>query len=219
LPPGATARGFRLAARPKGRHLAARLKQNPVRQTAIYLNHPAMRVLPTLRTQRLVLRPFTLADAPTVKRIAGDAAVAFTTQNIPHPYLDGVAESWIQTHEPTFTRNERLTLAIDFGPRLVGAVGLGFEPAHQRAELGYWIGREYWGQGFATEAARALIHQALEDLALNRVQATHLTRNPASGRVMVKAGMRFEGIHRQHIWKDGVAEDIARYAILRSDLP
>jgi ribosomal-protein-alanine N-acetyltransferase len=188
------------------------------------MREPALRLafrmpdLPTLRTHRLLLRPFTLEDAPTVRRLAGNPAVAHTTQNIPHPYLEGMAEAWIQRHEPEFAQHERLTLAITTPAGLVGAVGLGLEPQHRRAELGYWVGREYWGQGYATEAAIALLHFGFRTLALNRIQATHLTRNPASGRVMVKAGMQFEGVHRQHVWKEGRPEDIARYGILRSEL-
>lgn len=175
--------------------------------------------LPTLHSPRLLLRPFTLADAPIVHRLAGDPAVAHTTQNIPHPYLDGMADAWIETHAPLFASGERLTLAIQMGSNLVGAVALGIERSHQRAELGYWVGQPYWGKGFATEATVAILAFGFRELDLNRIHAVHLTRNPASGRVMQKAGMQFEGIHRQHVWKDGRPEDLARYAALRHDAP
>jgi hypothetical protein len=71
-----------------------------------------MRKLPTLTTERLVLRPFLLSDAKNVQFLAGDREVADTTLTIPHPYLDGMAESWIGMHEGAWTRHESATLAI-----------------------------------------------------------------------------------------------------------
>lgn len=82
-----------------------------------------MRKLPTLETRRLVLRPFLLSDAATVQRLAGDRAVADTTLSIPHPYVDGMAEQWIATHEGAWTRHEMATLAIT-EPEDVEAWGL-----------------------------------------------------------------------------------------------
>lgn len=79
------------------------------------------------------------------------------------------------------------------------------------------MGVPYWGQGIATEAVAALIAQGFDTLDLNRIYATHFARNPASGRVMQKAGMVFEGILRQHLRKADRFEDLVRYGILRSD--
>ncbi len=172
---------------------------------------------PTLQTERLVLRPFVLDDAPTVQRLVGAREIAETTLTIPHPYLDGMAEAWIRTHRAAWEAQDRGTFAIVSNPDgLVGAIGLHFRPPHRRAELGYWIGRPFWNRGYATEAARAVIRFAFETLPLNRIHASHLTRNPASGRVMVKAGMQFEGILRQHVMKWDRPEDLAEYAILRT---
>jgi ribosomal-protein-alanine N-acetyltransferase len=172
---------------------------------------------PHLETERLILRQFSPDDAPEVQRLAGDRAVASTTQTIPHPYQDGVAEAWIATHAPAFERGESVSFAVvrrEAG-QLVGAIGLRLAPQHERAELGYWIGVPYWNQGYATEAARAVITYAFQTLGLNKVYAQHLTRNPASGRVMQKAGMRPEGILRAHVKKWGAFEDLATYSILR----
>lgn len=177
-----------------------------------------MTAQPTLRTDRLVLRPFDLADAPTVQRLAGEREVADTTLTLPHPYLDGMAESWIGGHPEAWGRRERVTFAITAATDgLVGAIALALATQHRRGELGYWIGRPFWNRGYATEAARAVLAFGFETLELNRIHASHLARNPASGRVMVKAGMRFEGTRRQHIVKAGRAEDLADYALLRGD--
>lgn len=174
---------------------------------------------PTLSTKRLLLRPFSLADAPDVFRLAGDWDIASTTLNIPHPYEPGMAESWIATHPEAFDRGETVTFALvrRAGNTFIGAMGLRLEPEHRRAELGYWIGKPYWNQGLATEAARTVVRYGFEELGLNRVYASHLTRNPASGRVMQKVGMIYEGRLRQHILKWGVFEDLELYAILRND--
>lgn len=175
---------------------------------------------PILRTARLVLRPFVLADAPVVQRLAGDENVASTTLNIPHPYEDGMAERWIERQTREWEAQTSLVLAVTTGDDgLVGAVSLALTPAHGRAELGYWIGVPFWNRGYATEAAAALVAYGFDELGLNRVLARHITRNPASGRVISKLGMRPEGVMREHIMKGDEPEDIAIYAILRSDRP
>ncbi len=173
---------------------------------------------PTLATARLSLRPFAVPDAPDVQRLAGAREVAATTLNIPHPYLDGVAEAWIGMHAAAWERGELATFAVtEPSLGLVGAIGLRIERAHRRAELGYWIAVPYWGRGYATEAAVAVIAFGFASLDLNRIYATHLTRNPASGRVMIKAGMRYEGCRRAHIIKWDQFEDLENYAVLRDE--
>ena len=174
--------------------------------------------IPTLQTAQLLLRPFTLDDAPVVQRLAGAREVASTTLNVPHPYEDGMAEAWIGSHEAAWDANERVTLAMTSeGDGVVGAVSLHLNAKHRRGELGYWVGLPYWSRGYATEASAALLGLGFDVLGLNRIQAHHITRNPASGRVMQKLGMEFEGISRQHILTRGEFEDIALYAILSSD--
>jgi RimJ/RimL family protein N-acetyltransferase len=173
---------------------------------------------PTLVSERLVLRPFTLRDAEDVQRLAGAVEVADTTLNIPHPYADGLAEAWIESHEDAFRERERVALAIsDSKGALVGAISLRLELGHERAELGYWIGVPYWGRGYATEAAIAMVGYGFDELGLNRIHANHLARNPASGRVLEKAGFTHEGFHRSHTLKNGCFEDIHSFAVLRAD--
>jgi RimJ/RimL family protein N-acetyltransferase len=169
-----------------------------------------MRKLPTLTTARLVLRRFLLSDATTVQRLAGDREVADTTLAIPHPYPDGMAESWIAAHEGAWTRHEGATLAItEAEAGLVGAISLRIELPQRRAELGYWIGRPYWGHGYATEAVRAMLDFGFRRLSLHRIYAYHFVRNPASARVLAKAGMEHEGTLRGHFYRWGAPEDAA----------
>jgi RimJ/RimL family protein N-acetyltransferase len=175
---------------------------------------------PVLETGRLVLRPFTAADADEVQAIVSDREIASTTLSIPHPYPDGMAAEWIAEHAPAFERGEEVVCAVTLrdGGEIVGAIGIHLDPPHHRAELGYWVARPHWNRGYATEAARALVRWAFETLELHRVQARHLTRNPSSGTVMRKLGMRHEGCLRGHIYKWGVFEDVEVYGILRHEL-
>ena len=173
---------------------------------------------PRLRTERLVLRAFSADDAPTVQRLAGDREAASTTLTIPHPYEDGMAEAWIEGHASNWAERTALILAVTTETDgLVGAVGLHLKLEHLRAELGYWIGVPFWNRGYATEAAEAVMRFGFDELGLNRIQAGHFARNPASGRVMEKLGMTLEAVRREHVLKDDELEDLVLYAVLESD--
>jgi RimJ/RimL family protein N-acetyltransferase len=174
---------------------------------------------PTLETQRLVLRPFVLADAEEVQRQAGDREIASTTLNIPHPYEDGLAEAWILGHPRGFADGHFVVFAIvrRRDEALVGCIGLTIERADNRAEMGYWVGRPYWGQGYATEAAHEMVNYGFSALALVRIHASHLARNPSSGRVMEKVGMVREGCLRKHALKWGLYEDLVLYGLLAEE--
>ena len=174
-----------------------------------------MSVQPTLKTKRLVLRPFTSADAPAVEALAGLREVADTTLNIPHPYPKGDAAVWIATHPGAWDSGTGVVFAIVHEGKFCGVIDIVRDVRHQSGELGYWIGPADWGKGFATEAVVEMIRFGFEDLGLHRIHAAHFTRNPASGRVMAKAGMKVEGINRGLYKKNGVFEDAARYAAVR----
>lgn len=100
---------------------------------------------------------------------------------------------------------------------MCGAIGITINSNYNNAELGYWLGVPYWRQDYATEAASRAIAYGFESLNLHRIYASHLTRNPASGRVLQKIGMTYEGCLRQHIKHWGVYEDLAMYGILASE--
>lgn len=178
-----------------------------------------MRQRATLHTQRLILRPFEITDATDVQRLAGDIAVADTTLNIPYPYEDGMAEQWIATHQPKFEAGELVNFAITIraNGNLAGAIGLVVNRRFDNAELVYWIGRQYWKHGYCTEAGHAVLNYGFTELCLNRIHASHLSRNPASGRVMEKLGMTMEGLLRQHVKKWDKYEDCVEYGILRQE--
>jgi ribosomal-protein-alanine N-acetyltransferase len=173
---------------------------------------------PVLTTERLTLRPFELSDAADLHRLAGAAEVAYNTLRIPHPYPEGAAAEWIATHQQMFEEKREVVFAItlrDSG-EFVGTIGIHLMP-FDKAEIGYWIGVPYWGRGYATEAAGSVIRYGFEELGLNRIESNHFTRNPSSGRIMEKSGMRYEGLLRQAVKKGDEYLDIKFYGILRED--
>jgi RimJ/RimL family protein N-acetyltransferase len=174
---------------------------------------------PSLTTSRLVLRPYTMADAAAVQRMVSNREVASTTLSIPHPYPEDGAVHWLRSIEPKWSDGSGAVFAITLAStgEIVGSIDLRIKPEHQHAEIGYLIAREHWGNGYVTEAAAALLQLGFETLNLRRIFAHHMTHNPASGRVMRKLGMRYEGTMRSHIVKWGEARDIAFYGITRED--
>jgi len=174
---------------------------------------------PILKTERLLLRPFHLEDAPAVEQLAGTKEVADTTLTIPHPYPAGAAEGWIGTHQDEWESGRGANYAIIAKDQeeLIGTVGLSIDGRHRSAELGYWVGPAYWNRGYCTEAARAVIAMAFETLQLHRIESRHFVRNPSSERVMEKLGMKREGVHREAMLKGDRFEDLVSYAILSTD--
>jgi RimJ/RimL family protein N-acetyltransferase len=174
---------------------------------------------PTISTSRLVLRPFQIEDAKRVQQLAGHPLVAATTATIPHPYSDGIAESWIGQHLKWFQTGQGVQFAIVSRSlnTLIGCIDLSISAHQSRAELGYWIGVDFWNQGYCTEAAKAVIHFGFTNLNLNKITSRHLSSNPSSGKVMIKAGMRKEGLLRSEFLKNGQFHDLEVYGILRAE--
>jgi len=171
---------------------------------------------PELTSENLQLRSFCLSDANEVQNLAGNFNVSKTTLNIPHPYEPGIAEEWIGTHQESWETMTGVVYAISLleSDQLAGAISLVIIDG-KKGELGYWIGEPYWGNGYCTEATKAIIKFSFTLLDLQRVIAEHLASNPASGEVMKKAGMH----HIETIQKDdryGKMADIEVYEIQKT---
>jgi len=178
-----------------------------------------MATVPTLNTERLILRRLELSDAPLVYDYMQEREIAYNTLLIPYPYSEGKAEEWItRTHENA-EKDEGFSFAVTrrADGLFMGAIGIGNDQEHKRAEFGYWLGKPHWNQGYMSEAARRVIQFGFEDLNLNRIFAGYFTRNLASRRVMDKAGMTYEGTFRQNILKWGEFVDIGFCSILREE--
>lgn len=174
---------------------------------------------PELNTDRLTLRAFSQEDAKNVQRLAGEKLIADTTLLIPHPYADGMSEEWIGTHAELFNKGTDYIFAItsrDTG-ELIGAIGMTINKKFNSGELGYWVGVPFWNKGYCTEAVNGLLKFGFTELKLNKILAHHFITNPASGKVLMKSGMKLEGTLRQHVRKNGRYLDIKTYGILKSE--
>ena len=158
-----------------------------------------------------------MSDAPDIQHLAGDRDVASTTRDIPHPYEDGTAEKWLKSCQEKAASGQLINFAITLiaGSSFLGVIGIHPDGAGNQAELGYWVGKPYWNQGYATEAVKAVVHHCFTNLKLDRVYAAHFTRNPSSGRVMQKAGMLYEGSQLGPTVKWGTVENLELYGITK----
>jgi ribosomal-protein-alanine N-acetyltransferase len=161
-----------------------------------------------------------MEDAAELQRLAGAREIADTTLRIPHPYRLEHALAWIEQQNSPSVADEIANFAVRLltTGQLIGCVGLrDIDVQLRQAELGFWIGVDWWGHGYAREAARAVLRFGFETLDLNRISAHHMTRNPASGRVLQAIGMRREVLLRQRVQKWTVYEDVVLYAVLRDE--
>lgn len=170
----------------------------------------------TITTDRLILRMFSLMDAARVAQLCNNEKISVRTLNLPYPYTAENAETWIKWHKASFDEDKRYEFAVTdkLTGELYGCVGLGNDQRFHHGEIGYWFGEEYWGRGYATEAARAVIEFAFTVKHYHRVYAHHFAFNPASGRVMQKAGMTWEGVLKEHVLKNGQYVDLVCYGIV-----
>ncbi|WP_240647694.1 GNAT family N-acetyltransferase [Paenibacillus nanensis] len=172
-----------------------------------------------MQTSRLTLRLLKPGDAEAMETLLQEKDIASTTLGIPHPYPSGAAASFIQLRQDAAAKGDGYSFAVldSASSAFMGVIGLHINKNHNHAELGYWIGKPYWGYGYCTEAVKGVMDFAFRELKLNRLYAAALTRNPASYKVMEKSGMKHEGVFRQHLLKWEVYEDVTHYGLLRSE--
>jgi [ribosomal protein S5]-alanine N-acetyltransferase len=165
------------------------------------------------------IREWRHADAADLAKLADDRAVWLGLRDVfPHPYGIGDALAFIAFAE---RMDPRTLLAIEADGELAGGIGYTRRTDVERigAEVGYWLGRGFWGRGIATAALKLLTaHAFATDPELRRLWAVPFARNAASARVLEKCGYRLEGTLRQSAIKDGVVGDQLLYAIVRDDL-
>ncbi|MEM1119859.1 MAG: GNAT family N-acetyltransferase [Bacteroidota bacterium] len=174
---------------------------------------------PELTTERLRLAQPRIADIPRIVQYAGDAKVAATTQNMPHPYHEEDAIFWLNMANTGFRTQTKYIFGIRLNTtdELIGGMGLHLTPEFNRAELGYWIGVPFWNKGYATEAAGVILKFGFEELELNKIHAVHIVENPASGKVMIKNGMIKEGELKEHYKKGAEYRSVMQYRLTRME--
>lgn len=173
----------------------------------------------TLETNRLFLREFQESDLQPIQEFSSDPEVVRYMSWGPNTEKD--TQEFLQRAFKQQQKQPRtdygLAIVLKAENRLIGSGGICVNPDHKEAELGYCFNRRFWGQGYATEAARAFTAFGFEELGLHRIYATCDPANVASARVMEKIGMQREGHLREHLWMKGRWRDSYLYAILEQE--
>jgi ribosomal-protein-alanine N-acetyltransferase len=175
--------------------------------------------LPLLETERTKLRPVTLQDVEDMYRYCSDEAVAEYTSWNPHGTLDDTL-GFIRHLERKYDSGEVAPWGVvdKEENRLIGTCGfVHWDPVHRRAELGYALSRRYWGKGYMTEVAAAIIQFGFTEMDLIRLEARCLVPNIGSARVMEKTGMTYEGTLRKVVLNKGVHCDLKVYSIVKGE--
>lgn len=181
-----------------------------------YFRHP-----PILLTRRLELRPLKMADAESIYLWSRDPDVARYVLWEPHRSIIESRE-YIRYIRGLYRRHLPSSWGITVpGADSIGVIGtigiMGWNPEYRTCEIGYSLGRDFWGKGIMTEAAGEVIRSLFEDLNVYRIEAQHDVRNPASGRVLEKCGMKQEGVLRGRVFNKGEHIDVAMWAVLKPD--
>lgn len=169
-----------------------------------------------IQTEHLLLRPLSRGDIADITRICQDPEIYANTLLIPSPYTEENAAAWLDTIDAARADGKGghdFAIVLRESGCLIGVISLSPLNQHDDTEAGYWLEAAQRGKGYMTEALRAVIALAFEQGA-HRVSARHLIWNPASGRVMAKAGMKYEGILRESLKNKGKYLDDVSYAIL-----
>ena len=175
--------------------------------------------LPTLLTPRLALRPVRMSDAEDMYEYSRDPEVArhvlwdaHTSIHQTRNYIRYLIRQYRNASPGTFA------IALRESGKVIGTIGfMWLQMDNRSAEVGYSLSRKYWNQGYMSEALQAIVEFGFTRLNLNRIEAQHECDNPASGHVMLHAGMKHEGTLRQRIYNKGRFVDVELYAVVRSD--
>ena len=152
---------------------------------------------PRIETERLLMRLPEMGDAPNLSTYCGDIDVSRMTSRIPHPYPVLAAEMWVLATRAGWRPDGNQSLVIEADGETIGGGGIFKRSPESDWELGYWVGRPWWGMGYATEIGRGMVEFAHQALGAQRVVAGHYDDNPASGRVLEKLGFRYTGEARK----------------------
>lgn len=166
----------------------------------------------TIMCKRIKLRPFHLEDAEGVYSYASDKK---TVEFLTFPIHQDISQSEKVIKEFFLGKEGVYAIELISEKKLIGCIDLRLQEEHNKASFGYVINRNYWGQGYATEALNAILGLCFKTLKLGRVESTHYIGNEGSGRVMQKCGMKLEGIGLEELVIKGVTYDVAHYAVLR----
>ncbi|MCD6323362.1 MAG: GNAT family N-acetyltransferase [Clostridiales bacterium] len=175
-----------------------------------------------IETDRLLLRRFVLSDAlPMFKNWANDSDVTTYLSWQPHENIEvskNILNMWIDEYKSCDSYSWGIVLK-DYG-KVIGSIAVVNQNTDfDRCEVGYCIGKSFWGKGLMTEALKAVIGFLINKVGFNRVHAYHHAENIGSGKVMIKAGMKYEGCLREYVKNpSGIYTDCNMYSILKKEL-
>ena len=178
------------------------------------LEHP-----PTIETERLTLRPLTMADDEAIYAYGSDPEVSKYVLFDTHQTIED-SRVFLRLVLSEYAEHKPSALGIELknSGELIGTIGyLNWNNDHKRIEIGYALSRDNWNKGYVTEAAKGLIDFFFHNSDLIRIEARCRLENTGSARVMEKAGMKFEGILRKHIFTKGEHRDMKIYSIIRDE--
>ncbi|WP_300626881.1 GNAT family protein [Pseudomonas sp.] len=177
------------------------------------------RSLPHLLTPRLLLQALEAEQAETLFKLANGPNIADNTANVPSPYTLETAQAFIDGMQEKYRVGDLLSLGMQAraSGELIGIVSLRLNARHNHGHLGGWVAAHCRNQGYAAEAATAVMDFGFAELGLHRVGSQCFGRNKESARVMQKIGLRYEGCMREAFLKNGVYEDLLGFAIVRDD--
>ena len=177
-----------------------------------------LRRCPVLQSDRLSYQPLCEADVGTVLYLLSDYETVLLLTYAPWPYALNDAVLWFNHVNRMCAMNIGRFWGIhDKTGTLIGTVGLSIFPEHEKAELHYWLGKQYWGQGYGTEAAQRIICYAFEECGIDRLEVNCMARNERSQRVIQKNHFIYEGTLRHYVNRFGVHEDVQFYSLLRKE--
>ena len=165
-----------------------------------------------LETERLMLRRPTLADVKAIARLANDLRIAENTRRLPHPYSQDHAIDFVRG---TANGQSETVFLIENNYTLIGMAGVDWRQP-DAPELGYWLGVEYWGQGFATEAARAVIDFTFEEFEIEHLMSGARVTNPSSRNILEKCGFQWSGVELHRFEALGSSSPVDCFRLSRS---
>ncbi|MCW9705831.1 GNAT family N-acetyltransferase [Fodinibius salsisoli] len=178
-----------------------------------------MKEFPVLETDRLRLRQLMARDIDRIVQYANNPKIEEMTLNMPFPYGEKDAVSWLATAHEGFSEERHYVFGICSlqTDKVMGGIGLKVNKRFNRAELGFWLGEPFWSKGYITEGVEAVLEFGFNELELNKIFAFHMVKNPASGKVMTKNGMVKEAELVEHIRKGEEYIDVVQYRLTRKE--
>ncbi len=170
-------------------------------------------------SKRISLTKIQANDIPKIVDYANNAKIAEMTLNIPHPYSEDDAIFWVNLSNQGFKNGSQYTFAIRLNStkEFIGGMGLIVEKKFDLASIGYWVAEPFWNNGYASEALGSLLKFGFKQVNLNKIYATHLIENPASGKVMIKNNMIKEGTLVDHVKKNEAYHSLVQYRLTKKE--